>query len=171
MDQSILLLGFVILALIAGAALGWFAGSRPVADWRMRHDERDAAAKEHEAQFKHAVAELGQARIEIATLTANAENFDKQIAQLNQAREDLIAQFKAAGGEVLSRAQDEFLKRAEEKFGGAEKANKQAVAALLEPVNQRLKRYEDQVEALEKQRVDAFGQLTGLIQSMREGQE
>ncbi len=161
----------IAMAVLAGIALGWFLGSRPVADWKARHAERDAEAKGHETQFKQAAAELGQARIEIATLTANAENFDKQIAQLNQAREDLIAQFKAAGGEVLLKAQDEFIKRAEEKFGGAEKANKEAVSALLEPVNQRLKRYEDQVEALEKQRVDAFGQLTGLIQSMREGQE
>lgn len=161
----------IVAAVLAGSALGWFLGSRPVADWRARHAERDAAAREHEAQFKQAVAELGQARIELATLRANAENFDKQIAQLNQAREDLIAQFKAAGGEVLSKAQEEFLKRAEEKFGHAEKTNKEAVAALLEPVNQRLKRYEDQVEALETKRQDAFGQLTGLIQSMREGQE
>src|SRR5690606_15967111 len=30
---------------------------------------------------------------------------------------------------------------------------------------------EEQVATLEKQRVDSFGQLTGLIQSMREGQE
>jgi DNA recombination protein RmuC len=161
----------VIVALLAGLAAGWFLGSRPVADWKARHGERDQAAREHEGQFKQAIAELGQARIEIATLTANAENFDRQIAQLYQAREDLVAQFKAAGGEVLSKAQEEFLKRAEEKFGHSEKANKEAVAALLEPVNQRLKRYEDQVETLERQRVDAFGQLTGLIQSMREGQE
>ncbi|HEY6817463.1 MAG TPA: DNA recombination protein RmuC [Croceibacterium sp.] len=161
----------VVVALAAGLALGWFFGSRPVADWKARHAERDAAAKEHEEQFKQAIAELGHARIEVATLTANAGNFDKQIAQINQARDDLLRQFKVAGGEVLSRAQEEFLKRAEEKFGGAEKANKEAVAALLEPVNQRLKRYEDQVQTLERQRVDAFGQLTGLIQSMREGQE
>ncbi len=162
---------FVIAALIAGIGLGWMLGSRPVADWQARHAERDAAAKEQEAQFRQAIAELGRAQIENATLKANAENFDKQIAQLNQAREDLLRQFKVAGGEVLSKAQEEFLKRAEEKFGGAEKANKEAVAALLEPVNQRLKRYEDQVEALEKQRVDAFGQLAGLIEGIRTGQE
>jgi DNA recombination protein RmuC len=161
----------IAVAVLAGIVVGWFLGSRPAADWKARHGERDAEAREHEAQFKQAVAELGQARIEIATLTANAAAFDKQIAQLNQAREDLVAQFKAAGGEVLSKAQEEFLKRAEEKFGGAEKANKEAVAALLEPVNQRLKSYEEQVRALESQRVDAFGQLSGLIQSMREGQE
>lgn len=161
----------ILVALALGAGLGWFFGSRPVADWRARHAERDAQAKEHEAQFKQAIKELGDARIEVATLRANAENFDKQIAQLNQAREELLTQFKAAGGEVLSRAQEEFLKRAEERFGNSEKANKEAVAALLEPVNQRLKRYEDQVETLERQRVDAFGQLAGLIEGMRAGQE
>ncbi len=161
----------LIVALAVGLALGWFLGSRPVADWKARHAERDAAAKEHEAQFKQAVAELGQARIEIATLAANAENFDKQIAQLNQAREDLIAQFKAAGGEVLSKAQEEFLKRAEERLGHSEKASEEKLKALLEPVDRRLKSYEEQVRTLEEQRVNAFGQLTGLIEAMRAGQE
>lgn len=166
-----LAVAFVIVALVGGVALGWFLGSRPVADWKARHAERDAAVKEQEGQFKQAIKELADAQIENATLKANAANFDKQIAQLNQAREDLLAQFKAAGGEVLSRAQEEFLKRAEERFGNTEKANKEAVAALLEPVNQRLKAYEEQVGTLEQKRVDAFGQLAGLIEGMRAGQE
>jgi DNA recombination protein RmuC len=161
----------IVVAVLAGIAVGWVMGSRPVAEWKLRHGERDQAAREHESQFRQAAAELGQARIEIATLKANAENFDRQIAQLNEARAELLTQFKAAGSEVLSRAQEEFLKRAEERFGSSEKANKQAVAALLEPVNQRLRSYEEQVRALESQRVDAFGQLTGLIQSLRDGQE
>jgi DNA recombination protein RmuC len=169
MDTTAVIL--ILAALAGGALLGWFLGSRPAADWKARHGERDAEAREHEAQFKQAIAELGQARIEIATLTANAANFDKQIAQLNEARAELLTQFKAAGSEVLSKAQEEFLKRADEKFGGAEKANKEAVAALLEPVNQRLKAYEEHVGALEQKRVTAFGELTGLIQSMRDGQE
>ncbi|MBT2134302.1 DNA recombination protein RmuC [Croceibacterium sp. LX-88] len=169
--EPLLVILIALGALVTGAALGWFAGSRPVADWKARHAEVDGMAKERDGQFKQAAAELGQARIEIATLKANAENFDKQIAQLNEARAELLTQFKAAGSEVLSKAQEDFLKRAEERFGNSEKANKEAVSALLEPVNQRLKSYEEQVRALESQRVDAFGQLTGLIQSMREGQE
>jgi len=168
---DLLAIVLAVVALLIGLAVGWFLGGRPVADWKSRHAERDAAAKEHEAQFKQAIAELGQARIEIATLTANAENFDRQIAQLNQAREDLIAQFKAAGGEVLSKAQEEFLKAAAERFGHAETANKEAVKSLLEPVHQRLRAYEEQVTTLEQKRVNAFGELTGLIASMRDGQE
>jgi DNA recombination protein RmuC len=161
----------VLVALAGGTLVGWFLGSRPAADWKARHAERDGAAKEHEENFKRAVAELGQAQIRIATLEANAENFDKQLAQLKEAREDLLAQFKVAGGEVLGKAQEEFLKRAEEKFGHAEKANKEAVKALLDPVHQRLKSYEEHVSALEAKRVDSFGQLTGLIENMRVGQE
>ena len=34
-----------IVALLAGAGLGWFLGSRPVAEWKARHGERDAEAR------------------------------------------------------------------------------------------------------------------------------
>jgi DNA recombination protein RmuC len=146
-----------IFALLAGIAVGWLLGMR--------------RAAQREGDFKQAVKELGESRIENATLKANAENFDKQLELMKQAREDLLAQFKAAGGEVLSKAQEEFLKRAEEKFGHSEKASREAVAALLEPVNQRLRAYEEQVNSLEQKRVTAFGELTGLIASMRAGQE
>ena len=169
MDTTAVIL--IRVALLVGGAVGWFFGCRPVADWKARHAERDGEAKEHEANFKRAAAELGAAQIELATLKANAENFDKQLNQLKEAREDLLAQFKVAGGEVLTRAQEEFLKRAEEKFGHAEKANKEAVKSLLDPVHQRLKSYEEQVASLEAKRVDSFGQLTGLIENMRVGQE
>jgi DNA recombination protein RmuC len=161
----------VILALVSGVFAGFVLGSRPIAEWKARHSQRDGEAREHEAAFRKAIAELGEARIELATHKANAENFDKQIAQLNEAREHLLAQFKAAGGEVLSKAQEEFLKTAAERFGNAERANKEAVRSMLEPVNQRLKSYEEQVAALEAKRVDSFGQLTGLIENMRAGQE
>jgi DNA recombination protein RmuC len=42
---------------------------------------------------------------------------------------------------------------------------------VLEPVGARLQKYEQQVQDLEAKRVDAFGQLTGLIEGMRQGQE
>jgi DNA recombination protein RmuC len=154
----------VLVAVAVGAGIGWLFGSRPAADWKARHAQR-------EEELKRAAGELGTAQIELATLRANAENFDKQLQQMKQAREDLLVQFKVAGGEVLTKAQEEFLKRAEEKFGHAEKASKEAVQALLQPVHERLKTYEDHVTSLEQKRASAFGELTGLITSMRDGQE
>lgn len=164
MDPTLLAIITLILGLALGAGAGWFFGSRPAADLKARFDERDG-------EFKAAIAELGEAQIELATLKANAANFERQMAQMREAREEMLAQFKAVGGEVLSRSQDEFLKRAEERFKQSEEAGEQKIKALLSPVGEKLKKYEEQVETLEKQRVDAFGQLTGLIQSMREGQE
>ncbi|MBE5073594.1 DNA recombination protein RmuC [Erythrobacteraceae bacterium E2-1 Yellow Sea] len=171
LDSEVVLVFSLILGLILGAGAGWFLGSRPVVDMRVRLAEAERTAGERESEFKRAIAELGEAQIELATLKANAANFDKQLAQMREAKEEMLAQFKAVGGEVLSRSQEEFLKRAEERFKQSEDAGEQKIKALLQPVGERLKQYEEQVGTLEKQRVDAFGQLTGLIQSMREGQE
>ena len=171
MDNSILIIIAVLAGMIIGAFGGWFAGTRPAAQLRERLKAQEAEAEEREVEFKRAVAELGEARIEVATLKANAANFDKQMAAMKEAREEMLAQFKATGAEVLQSNQEEFLKRAEARFKESEATGEAKIKALLSPVGERLEKYEKQVETLEKQRVDAFGQLNGLIQSMREGQE
>lgn len=191
MDPAIL----AIIALVAGALLGWFLASRPLADLRARLSAAEAAAGEREADFKRAVAELGEARIEVAALGERAaradglvqqvdalreENarfraeraaFDEQKRLLEESRSNLLKEFENTGAAVLGRAQEAFLKRAEERLGHSEKASEEKLKALLSPVGEKLASYERQVADLEAKRTDAFGQLAGLIQSMREGQE
>jgi DNA recombination protein RmuC len=171
MDQSILLIIALVIGLAIGGAAAWFLATRPLNDLRARLAEAERATGEQEAEFKRAVAELGEARIEVATLTANAASFDRQIAAMKEAREEMLAQFKATGAEVLTRSQEEFLKRAEERLGHSEKASEEKLKALLAPVGDRLRSYEEQVKTLEEKRVDAFGQLAGVIEQMRQGQE
>ncbi|MBU6267403.1 MAG: DNA recombination protein RmuC [Sphingomonadales bacterium] len=108
---------------------------------------------------------------ELATLREKTANFDERERLLLQAKEEMRKQFELSGAKVLEDAQKVLLERAQERFAHSEKASKEAVAALLAPVNERLKSYEDQVGALEKARVDAFGQLTGQIELLRSGQE
>ena len=139
-----------------------FANALPCAMAKRGSSTRNSAAP---------IAELGDSRIELATLKANAANFDEQLKQFGEARDAMLAQFKATGSEVLSKAQEELLKSAAERFGHSEKASKEAVAALLEPVNLRLRSYEEQVALMEAKRSDAFGQLFGQIEAMRSGQE
>ncbi len=191
MDLAIL----SIIALLAGAALGWFLASRPLADLRGRLAAAEAGAAESEAKFARAIAELGEARIEVAALgeraaradglaqqldAAREENarfraeraaFDEQKRLLEESRSNLLKEFENTGAAVLSRAQEAFLKRAEERLGHSEKASEEKLKALLSPVGEKLASYERQVADLEAKRTDAFGQLAGLIQSMREGQE
>jgi len=173
MDSSALLVALAALALgsLLGCCLGWFIGGRPASEWKARHGEAEAKAREWEGQFRQAAAELGRSQIENATLKANVENFDKQIALLNQAREDLLTQFRATGGEVLAKAQEQFLQTAAERLGHAEKASEQKIKALLEPVGQQLDNYRKQVAELETRRVDDFGSLRAQIAEMQKGQE
>ncbi len=191
MDLAIL----SIIALVAGLALGWFLASRPLVDLRARLAAAESAASEQEAEFKRAIAELGEARIEVAGLKERAaradglaqqidalreENarfraeraaFDEQKRLLEESRSNLLKEFENTGAAVLGRAQEAFLKRAEERLGHSEKASEEKLKALLSPVGEKLANYERQVADLEAKRTDAFGQLAGLIQSMREGQE
>ncbi len=178
----------VFVALLAGAALGWFMGSRPVADWRARFEERDAEAKaavemvsrmapelatmsDRAARADDLAAKLDREREDHNALKAQAAGFAEQKRLLEESREKLLKEFENTGAAVLGRAQEAFLNRANERFKQSEEAGEQKIKALLEPVGLKLKNYEDQVIALEAKRVDAFGQLTGLIDNMQKGQE
>ncbi len=195
MDPTLLALIALVIGLLAGAGLGWFFGARPAADWRTRFEARDGEARELDERFRRAITELAgaqeratradgltaelaevrarseAARAELATLKANAAHFDEQKRLLVEAREELVREFQNTGSKVLSKAQEAFLERASERFGHAEKTSEEKLKALLAPVGEKLSNYEKQVSELEAKRVDAFGQLHGLIQSMRDGQE
>ncbi|MEO5708065.1 MAG: DNA recombination protein RmuC [Alteraurantiacibacter sp.] len=170
MDPLIAIL-LAVATLVAGLFLGSVFASRPMADMRDRLTRAEEDARRREDDFKQAIKELGESRLEVARLQANAENFDKQIAQMAEAREELLAQFKATGGEVLAKAQEAFLQQAEARLGHSEKASEEKLKALLAPVGDRLKSYEEQVQALETRRSDAFASLHTQIEAMRLGQE
>lgn len=185
----------LIVCLIVGAGLGWVLASRGGVEWQRRFSVRDIEARDldsrcrqadtelatHRERASHAAAltkELAAVRGErdqlqgrLATLTANAGHFEEQKRLLLAAQDTLRKEFEAAGAKVLENAQEAFLKRAQDRFSESEKTSAARLSSLLEPVGQRLKSYEDQVTALEAKRVDSFGQLTGLIEGMRVGQE
>ena len=162
---------FVLLALAAGAVLGWVMGARPAADLRNRLAASETEGKDLETRFRQSIAELGDAQIELATLKANAANFEEQKAGLLVAQESLKAEFQAAGAKILAQAQETLLARAQERFTQSEEKNEARIKALLEPVGNRLASYEAQVGKLEHERVDAFGRLNSQIEAMRDGQE
>ncbi len=164
MDSTLLIVLILIFGLAAGGGLGWFVGSRPAADLRDRLTVKEAENADLDAKLLAVLEER-------ATLAANAASFEAQKASLMQAQASLKAEFEAAGAKILGQAQEALLERAQQRFSQSEEKNEARIKALLEPVGQRLASYEAQVGKLEKERVDAFGQLGGLIQSLREGQE
>jgi len=195
MDASLYALFALVFGLIFGAGAGWFVASRPLTDLRQRLLARDGEARDLDDKFRAAIRDLAGASeraaradaladevsqvreqhrlaaTELATLKANAANFDEQKRLLLDAQEALKKEFQLAGGQVLAKAQEAFLERAAARLNQSEEKSAEQIKALLAPVNQRLQSYEEQVGALEKQRVDAFGQLFGQIEAMRSGQE
>ncbi|MFZ1366055.1 MAG: DNA recombination protein RmuC, partial [Sphingorhabdus sp.] len=127
------------------------------------------------AMLDEVVVERDSARDRLARIETSLEererSFDDQVQVLSQAKEMLSAQFGEIGQKLLGEAQAAFLQRADERFNQAGEKNEERLKQLLAPVGERLKAYEDQVGKIEKDRTEAYGALTGLIDQMRAGQE
>lgn len=181
-------LGFAVVALIAGLALGWFFGSRPVAEWRARHGAREEEVKAHAERLGRMAPELATmseraaradalaaaldaARAENARFAAERAGFEEQKRLLEEGRTNLLKEFENTGAKVLGNIREEFLKTAAERFGHAERANEAKLNELLSPVGDKLAKYEAQVTALEEKRSDAFARLHQQIGEMQRGQE
>ena len=191
MDATAIL--FVIAALVLGALLGWLLGSRgsaagqEVADsLRLQLDavreERDVHAQSietlrgdhaaaidtlrgehHELASRHAAASAAQEERERA--------FEVRLAEIIAAKEALAAHFADVGGQLLERAEKKFLERADQRFKESEATSGNVLKALLQPVHERLQKYEETVTKVESERKDAFGLLTGQMDAMRSGTE
>lgn len=168
----------LIFALLVGGAIGWFLTSRRIAEIRAERDKR-------EADFKAAIVDLAGAEERLKELPELRDQLDairdeRDIArlQLTELRvkadgfeQRLTGQFRELAGQMLSETQEAFLKRAEDRFKQSEVTAGQNLKALLQPVNERLQRYEEGVAKVEAERRDAFGELKGQIEQMRIGQE
>ncbi|MBN2971911.1 DNA recombination protein RmuC [Roseomonas aeriglobus] len=185
MDSTAFLL--IVLALVIGVGVGWLLGSRGVAEVRAERDAR-------EAEFKRAISELAvaservrdmpelrealevtteerdRARLECVELRTKAAAFEARFAEFKADREAMAAQFRDLGAKVLDSAQESFLKRADARFGQAGEANEAKIKALLAPVETTLKRYEEGLHRVEKDRIDSYAGLREAVEQVRVGQ-
>ena len=169
MSASVIVVALV--ALIVGALIGWLLGGRTaagatqtVANLRLQLDE---VVKERDAG-RVAISELAALR---AAQEERDRGFEARIKELVEAKESLSAQFSEISNKLLAEAQDVFLKRADDRFRQSEESAGKNLKALLQPVHERLERYETTVQKVEAERRDAFGLLSGQIEAMRTGTE
>jgi DNA recombination protein RmuC len=169
MDTIALLL--LVIALAAGAAIGWLVGSRAAAGARQTVDslrlQLDEVVTERDAN-RDAATRLVAFE---ASQLEREKGFEARIQQLVEAKEQLSTQFADISNKLLAEAQETFLKRADQRFRQSEENAGHNLKALLQPVHDRLERYETTVQKVEAERRDAFGLLTGQIEAMRTGTE
>ncbi|MBN8814823.1 MAG: DNA recombination protein RmuC [Sphingomonas sp.] len=162
-------------ALVVGVALGWLLASRngvaELAAAKVHADQHDLTRKllaEVTEERDTAMRSLDSHR---AATAEREKAFEARLAELVAAKDALASQFAEVGQKLLDEAQAKFLQRADERFREAETTSGQNLKALLQPVHERLERYEQGVAKVEAERRDAFGDLKGQIESMRAGSE
>jgi DNA recombination protein RmuC len=162
---------FILLGLFVGGVIGWLWASREAAGARQTVDtlriQLDEVVKERDAN-RDAATRL--AALE-ASQAERDRGFEARIQELVEAKEALSAQFAEISNKLLAEAQESFLKRADQRFRQSEEHAGQNLKALLQPVHDRLERYETTVQKVEAERRDAFGMLSGQIEAMRTGTE
>lgn len=184
MDPIALLL--VVLALVIGGAAGWYLGSRGAIEAREERDRR-------EIDFKAAIADLARAEeragevpqlrvalsdmrtdrdqkaLELADLKAKAGAFEDRLKDLRESQEIMTGQFREVAGQLLGEAQSNFLNRANERFSEEGRTNEAKLKALLQPVETTLKRYEDGLKSVERERTDTYAALREQVAQVHAG--
>ncbi|WP_420136334.1 DNA recombination protein RmuC [Sphingomonas sp.] len=160
-----------LMALFAGFAVGWFA--------------RSGAAAKAEAQaaelppLRAQLAELTTTRdtalrdlaVERASMSERAQAFEARLAELREAKDVLAAQFNEVGSKLLADAQRQFLERADQRFAQAGEKNDAQLKALLTPVETTLKRYEEGLAKVEKDRIGSYEALKEAVTSLAQGND
>jgi DNA recombination protein RmuC len=189
MDSATLII--VVAAIAAGLGLGWFLGSRQAAAYRQERDarlddfrkaitdlaaaeERARAVPELQSRLEQVRQECATAQQECARLSSTQEererSFEARLRELKEAREALSAQFSEIGGKLLGEAQKNFLDRADARFNQAGEKSEEKLKALLQPVEATLKRYEEGLSQVEKERVGSYRELREAVELVRSGQ-
>ena len=162
---------FILLGLLIGGVIGWLYASREAAGAKQTVEslrlQLDEVIRERDAN-RSAGQELAALR---AAQGERDKGFEARIKELIEAKEALSTQFAEISNKLLTEAQEVFLKRADDRFRQSEESSGKNLKALLQPVHERLERYETTVQKVEAERRDAFGVLSGQIEAMRTGTE
>lgn len=154
----------LLLVFIAGIVIGRLIGRRG--------DDGGAATADALRLTLDGVRDERESALrEVAALKEREKAFDARLAELREAKDVLAQQFENVGTKLLETAQAKFLERADARFRQSEESAGQGLKALLQPVHERLQKYEETVGRVEAERRDAFGLLAGQIEAMRAGTE
>jgi len=166
-----LALAIGIAALLAGLAMGWLARAGRAA----RAEAQAAEMPSLRGQLGEVTAARDTALRELAAERAatseRTQAFEARMNELREAKEALSAQFNEVGAKLLAEAQRQFLDRADQRFAQANEKGEAQLKALLTPVETTLKRYEEGLAKVEKERVGSYEALKEAVSSLTQGND
>ena len=151
---------------------------------QQREDELfklDQAFEDARSKLDASLNEVAGLRTEVSTLETKLESEQQHFKEKKEVYEELEQRFsdafKALSGEALKANNRSFLELAKEhlktqqvKSKGELDQRKQAIEALLKPINESLKQFGDKVGEIEKARVGTYEALKEQVLSLAEGQ-
>jgi DNA recombination protein RmuC len=137
--------GFLLIALLLAVAVAAYQFS-DAKRWR----SNSAEARERAEQLAHDAEQSRRQAVES----------EVKLRMLSQSQEQLEEKFRLLAADALQSNSQMFLDRSRDQL-----------QHLVEPVNQSLKRFEEQVQAIERERVGAYSQITAQVRNLTELQE
>ena len=153
-----------------GAVIAWLYASREAAAAKQTVETLRLQLDGVVSERDEARANRDTASRELAALQADARNFEQRMKDLTESKDALVAQFRAIGDQLLEKAHKDFLEKAGERFSKADEQSQTNLKALLQPVEATLKRYEEGLQRVEKERVDQYAGLREAVELVRTGQ-
>lgn len=178
-----LIVGFSVAARLRGRLQGQLLG------FAERAQRAETLSDELRRQLESDRTELSQARQELSdsararavaeTLVAEAaRHVEEQKALLAQSRQELAETFQALSGEALQQNNAAFLNLAKVAFESLQIEAKgdlvqrqQAIDSIVQPLQESLKRYDEQLRQMEKSRQVAYGGLDQHLKLLAESQQ
>ncbi len=185
MDQWAVAMVSLLIGVAIGSAIAYFAGREKSRGVEIRAVQAESVLKTVQAQADTTRSELALVRSNLAAeqqarATAEAElksERERLVAErelLNQASQKLKDAFDALAAAALRNNNAAFLTLANEKLGAIKAettAEKNAVADLIRPIQEKLGRFDEEIRKLENARTAAYSTLTEQVNSMKYTQE
>jgi DNA recombination protein RmuC len=125
-----------------------------------------------------AVASLAGLAVGYAVAAVQLAKYKARAEALAGAGAELEKTFKALAGDALRNNNQAFIDLAAQNLGkfqteakGELEKKQQAFAELVKPINEALKKTEEQIREIEKERKESFGSITSQLKHMADGQQ
>jgi DNA recombination protein RmuC len=173
---------FLVAGVVLGAVVAWLA-------LRARSASREARLSLLDVDLTEARAQLAAQQTTKADLLARAAGLEATLAHERQASREKLAILDQATGQLreafdslaakaLQSNNQAFLELARtslEKFQNGAKsdleARQKAVETLVTPIEKSLTNFDHKIQQIEKDRIDAYGELRGQVQSLISSQK
>lgn len=170
-------IGFVILGLVVGGIIGWLIASSKAKSAEAVNTELRKQVQQKENEVNQTRKELDserQSRVEAMTrLEESQKNLEEQKTLLEVMKKEMTDTFNALSKAALESSNESFLTLASERLGkiveetkGRLGEHQTAMDGMIKPLSDALKRYEEQIKAMEDSRHKAYGSLEEQLRTL-----